>query len=97
MCQSMCLITRSPDPTILCAVVAQSFYQHPPELESFSGVENGRRLSRIFDFEHLDQVSEQWLKETCPRQYLTSDAAARHVSRTPSHNSEGSSGLEENG
>jgi hypothetical protein len=53
-------------------------------------------LPRIFDFEHLDQVSEQWLKETCPRQYLTSDAAARHVSRTGSHNSDGSSGSEEN-
>ena len=34
-------------------------------------------LPRIFDFEHLDQVSEQWLKETCPRQYLTSDARWR--------------------
>jgi hypothetical protein len=28
-------------------------------------------LPRIFDFEHLDQVSEQWLKEACPRQHLT--------------------------
>jgi hypothetical protein len=37
---------------------------------------------RIFDFEHLDQVGEQWLKEACPRQYLTSDATARQLSRT---------------
>jgi hypothetical protein len=53
---------------------------------------------RIFDFEHLDQVSEEWLKETCPRQYLTSDAAApRQLSRGRPNNSEGSSGSEENG
>jgi hypothetical protein len=53
---------------------------------------------RIFDFEHLDQVSEEWLKETCPRQYLTSDvAAARQLSRGRTNNSEGSSGSEENG
>jgi hypothetical protein len=38
-------------------------------------------LPRIFDFEHLDQVTEQWLKETCPRQYLTSDAVVRQLSR----------------
>jgi hypothetical protein len=55
-------------------------------------------LPRIFDFEHLDQVSEQWLKEACPRQYLTSDAmVARQLSRGRSNNSEGSSGSEENG
>ena len=32
---------------------------------------------RIFDFEHLDHVSERWLKEACPGQYLNSDAEAR--------------------
>jgi hypothetical protein len=52
---------------------------------------------RIFDFEHLDQVNEQWLKEACPRQYLTSDAlVARQFSRSRSNNTEGSSGSEEN-
>jgi hypothetical protein len=54
-------------------------------------------LPRIFDFEHLDQVSEQWLKETCPGQYLTSDAAAARQSRDRSQNSGGSSESEENG
>jgi hypothetical protein len=49
-------------------------------------------LPRIFDFEHLDQVTEQWLKETCPRQYLTTDAVVRELSRIRPHNSEGSSG-----
>jgi hypothetical protein len=49
-------------------------------------------LPRIIDFEHLDQVTEQWLKETCPRQYLTSDAEARQLSRIRPDNSEGSSG-----
>lgn len=53
---------------------------------------------QIFDFEHLDQLSEQWLKETCPGQYLTSDAeVARQLSRGRSDNSEGNSGSEENG
>jgi hypothetical protein len=37
---------------------------------------------RMFDFEHLDQVREQWLKEVCPRQYLISDERARHLSQT---------------
>jgi hypothetical protein len=37
---------------------------------------------RIFDFERLDHLSERWLKEACPGEYLNSDAAAgksRHV------------------
>jgi hypothetical protein len=68
-------------------------------LFAMSQVENGRRFFlEYLTSRHLDQVSEQWLKEACPRQYLTSDAVvARQSSRGRSNNSEGSSGSEENG
>ena len=32
---------------------------------------------QIFDFQYLDHVSERWLKEACPGEYLNSDAEAR--------------------
>ena len=41
---------------------------------------------RTLDFDYLNQVSEQWLKETCPRQYLTSDAAV--MARPPQSSAE---------
>ena len=34
---------------------------------------------RMFDFEHHDDVSERWLKEACPGEYLNSDAEARKL------------------
>jgi hypothetical protein len=36
---------------------------------------------RMFDFEHLDHVSERWLKEVCPSEYLNSDAETRKLTR----------------
>ena len=41
---------------------------------------------RIFDFEPLDHVSEPWLKEACPGEYLNSDVEARKLTRIRSHN-----------
>src|SRR6266436_1053925 len=41
---------------------------------------------RIFDFEPLDHVSERWLKEACPGEYLNSDVEARKLARMRSHN-----------
>lgn len=52
---------------------------------------------RIFDFEHLDHVSERWLKEACPGEYLSSDAEARKLTRIRPPNTAKSSEPEESG
>jgi hypothetical protein len=36
----------------------------------------------MFDFERLDDVSERWLKERCPGEYLSSDTEARKLARS---------------
>ena len=41
---------------------------------------------RIFDFQYLDHVSERWLKEACPGEYLNSDAEARKLRIPPPNN-----------
>ena len=38
---------------------------------------------RIFDFQYLDHVSERWLKEACPGEYLNSDVEARKLHIRP--------------
>jgi hypothetical protein len=52
---------------------------------------------RIFDFERLDHVSERWLKEACPGEFLNSDAEARNLTRIRPPNTAKHSEPEENG
>jgi hypothetical protein len=51
----------------------------------------------MFDFEPLDHVSERWLKEACPGEYLNSDAEARKLTRVRPPNTANNSEPEESG
>jgi hypothetical protein len=51
----------------------------------------------MFDFEHHDDVSERWLKEACPGEYLNSDAEARKLACIRPPNTAKNSEPEESG